>query len=273
MDHDEIKRHWESWSRAGTDLRATTKTPTIKALEIDAIIRAIDHHLSPQPEVKLLEAGCGNGHNIVALAKAFPDLWVHGFDYVDDMAVAARKMLDQAGISQRACIFNGSVLAIDEIDGLASAYDVVLSDRLIINLNSEELQWRALLALAGRTKPGGLLLVLENFVESFERQNDGREMVGLPRRKPAEFNRFIGASRMEAMLKQHRLSLLDVDEFGSLHDLLLYVLLPALNGGKVDYDHPLVSLSAEFSAKAHARESNAFGAWGQNRLYVLRKQN
>ena len=210
---------------------------------------------------------------IVAVAKAFPELHIDGFDYVDAMAAGARELSGCAGVSDRTRIFTGNLLAIDDIAGLGRDYDVVLSDRVVINLNSEELQGRGLRALAEKTKPGGLLLILENFIEAFERQNDGREMVGLPRRRPAEFNLFICANHMEDWLKQIGLRLLDVDEFGSLHDLLLYVLLPATNGGKIDYDHPLVSLSAELSAKVHGRESNAFGAWGQNRLYAFRKPN
>ena len=41
MDLENIKRHWTEWAKAGVDLRATTKTGTVKSLEIAALVRAI----------------------------------------------------------------------------------------------------------------------------------------------------------------------------------------------------------------------------------------
>jgi SAM-dependent methyltransferase len=269
MDLDQIRRHWEDWSRAGTDLAATTRTSTIKTLEIDAVARAIRRH-HPGGST-LLEAGCGNGHNLVGLARAFAHLRVDGFDYIDAMAAGARELAEREGLSERVRVFAGNILATGEIAGLGAAYDIVLSDRMLINLNSEALQERGVLALAALTKPGGLLLVLENFIDAFEHQNDAREAMGLSRRRPAEFNLFMDAERTIGVADGAGLRLLDVDEFGSLHDLLLYVLIPAVNGGKVEYDHPLVAHAAELSATVHAREANAFGAWGQNRLYAFAK--
>ena len=85
MDLDNIKRHWVEWAKAGVDLRATTKTGTIKSLEIAALVRAIRRSGMDSRQCTVLEAGCGNGQNCVALAREFATFNFVGFDYVDTM--------------------------------------------------------------------------------------------------------------------------------------------------------------------------------------------
>ena len=51
----------------------------------------------------------------------------------------------------------------------------------------------------------------------------------------------------------------------------LTVIVPMLNGGVVDYDHPLVKVATDLSIAVSAEEKNSFGSYGQNRLYKCRK--
>ena len=61
------RAHWDDWaSTYGADLRATTKCHSIKRLELEAISRRIDAR-GGGPRT-LLEVGCGNGYNGLALA-------------------------------------------------------------------------------------------------------------------------------------------------------------------------------------------------------------
>ena len=72
-------------------------------------------------------------------------------------------------------------------------------------------------------------------------------------------------------------TLLAEEDIVSLHDLLLYVLVPMINGGTVDYGHPLVDAAAQLQIAAGAAGLDGaaglagFGGFGQNRLYVCRK--
>jgi hypothetical protein len=67
------------------------------------------------------------------------------------------------------------------------------------------------------------------------------------------------------------LNLVETEDFGSLHDLILYTLVPAINGGEVDYSHPLVEAATVLSLKTAQDNPGAFGTFGQNRLYVCQK--
>jgi SAM-dependent methyltransferase len=270
MDLDNIKRHWIEWAKAGVDLRATTKTPTIKCLEVAALARAIRRGAMDNRQRSVLEVGCGNGQNCVALAGEFAAFEFVGFDYVDAMVQSARLLAERNGVADRTRFVVGDMLDFSRCD-LADSYDIVFTDRAIINLNTEERQLQTIGALAARVASGGLLLLLENFVETYNRQNDCRELLGLPRRTPAEFNRFLVSEHVESSIRSLGFNLVAIDDFSSLHDLLLYVLLPAVNEGKINYEHPLVAAATELCLRLGSVEADLFARFGQNRLLTFQR--
>jgi SAM-dependent methyltransferase len=273
MKLSEIKKHWMSLSKKfGTGLKATTKTPTIKALEIDALARAIASvGLSTKKEAAVLEAGCGNGQNCFALAELFPRFNITGADYLADMVENARR-IKRAGKKKysRTSFFQGDMLRPNDDVWAQGRYDLVFTDRCLINLNADRLQRRAVDALIRCTKPGGYLMLIENFMSSYGRQNDCRVAVGLPPRAPASYNLFIDERKLIPHIAK-KMKHVSTEDFGSLHDILLYVLVPMVNRGVVDYDAPIVKAGAQLSMALAGKQRNTFGSFGQNRLYVFRK--
>jgi SAM-dependent methyltransferase len=272
MDTQEIRQHWSNWaSTYGTSLRATTKTWTAKALEIDALYRRLRMVLPDSGSADILEIGCGNGVNCIELAKQIPQGHFDGVDYVDQMVDAAIENVRSSNVAERMRFFVGDVLQLNQLSALKQTYDVVFTDRCLINLNTLDLQMRAITALAAKVKAGGHLLMIENSTTTYDRQNDCRALLGLPRRKPADFNLFFDEAAITKHLGDIGLDLTDVEDFSSLHDLVLYVLVPAINGGEVQYDHPLVEAATTLSKELGAGGSEAFGSFGQNRLFVCRR--
>ena len=274
MDRQNIRAHWEKWSETfGTDLRATTKTWTLKAIEVDALARRIETLLGSDAKGLVLEAGCGNGANCLGLAQRFPGLNVHGFDFVSKMVSAARENAAINSLANRLSFEEGDVLKLSAIPNLAPNYKIVFTDRCLINLNSISLQKEALTALAEKVEPGGYLLMIENSQKTYDDQNLCRTLLGLEPRTPAAFNTFFDENQILPHLDAIRVDLIDVEDFVSLHDIVLYVLVPAVNGGKVDYDHPIVEAATRLNISLSAERPGAFGAFGQNRLFVCRKQS
>jgi ubiquinone/menaquinone biosynthesis C-methylase UbiE len=268
----EIKAHWRSWAVTyGTTLRATTKASTSKALEIDGLARRFRSLLGSSPSGTVLEVGCGNGFNCLELAAIFPRLKFDGVDYVEEMIEAANKSRRESRHADRVRFVVGNALRLASHNGLASSYDIVFTDRCLINLPTPQLQKDAITALATKVRPDGHLVMIENSQVTYETQNRYRELLGLPSRTPAGFNVFIDEAEILPHLATTGLELLDAEDFISLHDLVLYVLLPCLNGGEIDYDHPLVEVATELNRAVSAITPNAFGASGQNRLYCCRK--
>jgi SAM-dependent methyltransferase len=272
MEQREIQDHWTNWATTyGAELRATTKTWTAKRLEIGALARRLTQLFGNERSVNVLEVGCGNGINCVELAKAFPRMNLDGFDFIPEMIAAARENARAAGVEKQIRLFVGNVLEVAAVHGLDVAYDVVFTDRCLINLNKVELQQNAISLLGDRLKPGGYLLMIENSDLAYGRQNRCRELLGLPPRSPASWNLFIDESKILSHAEALGLQLEDVEDFISLHDLVLYVLVPAINGGEVDYDHPLVQAATKLNLAMSAVDPGAFGSLGQSRLYVYRK--
>jgi SAM-dependent methyltransferase len=267
MELQRIREHWIDWAtRYEADLRSTTKTPTIKQLEIDAFARAIQA-ISPPPQTAL-EVGCGNLINTLTLARRFPAMrWV-ATDYLPEMvANSARNRDKEPDLASRITVAQGDIRTADATPG--APFDVVISDRVVINLNTWQLQREALDALVRAVRPGGHVLLIENTTDGFGEQNGLRTAVGLPARAPAEFNLFLDDSRVREHLSGS-CDLVSGEDFAALHDLVLYVLTPLVSGGQVDYGHALVKAATDLTLALPDRLR--IGPYGQNRLYVFRRR-
>lgn len=272
MDLPEIERHWKAWAdEYKADLRATTKTPTIKELEVAALHRAF--RKSPdfaRAGCRVLEVGCGNGHNCFRLFDRNPHASFTGVDFIPEMIASARERQSSDPRYRAMRFVVGNVLELDGCAELEERYEVVFTDRCLINLNSHELQAAALDQLCRKTADGGHVVLIENVLGTHREQNRLRESVGLSPRQPAEFNRFLDETRFLAHAAGE-LTLLEVEDFASLHDVVLYVLVPMLNDGEVDYDAPVVRAATELLLSVPEELRNGFGSFGQNRLYLFKK--
>ena len=270
MELSEIREHWETWAREhGTGLRATTKSSTAKLLEIDALYRSFVEYCNIEESLDILEMGCGNGHNCFQLMTKVPNAKFVGLDYVPEMIKSANSLKVEYEIADDRLMFQ--VANVLELSRDLPLFDIVFTDRCLINLNSTSLQIKAIANLVEKIKPGGHLFMIENSVLTYGLQNEARIVGGLEARKPADFNHFFDDESILQALEKLDMCLLEIEDFISLHDLILYVLVPMSNGGNIEYDHPLVAAATKFSACLSANKKNAFGSFGQNRLYKLQK--
>ena len=270
MELEQIKSHWQNWaSQYKTDLRATTKSGTAKQLEIHALTHALQQFYSPDQSLSILEVGCGNGYNCFALQHAFEQAAITGVDFIEEMVEHA-KALNQE-LHCNIPFYQGNILELDKHTQLAREYDVVYTVRCVINLNNDELQLQGLSQLAQKVKAGGYLLLIENQTHTHAKQNTLRNSVDLPSRKPASFNHFMDEDKLLRHMKSLDFKHVQSHNFSSLHDVILYTLVPMINGGEVDYHHPIVSAATELLCKNDPTIYNAFGEFGQNKLFIFKK--
>jgi SAM-dependent methyltransferase len=267
----DIEQHWENWAKEfKLDVRATTKTRTIKELEVAALYQAFARTpFFTQTACRVLEVGCGNGHNCFMLHDLLPHFEFTGVDFIPEMIDNAEK-IKYSGSKYDAIHFAvGNVLELDENTSLDEQYQIVFTDRCLINLNTHALQQQALDQLYKKTVPGGYVVLIENVEQTYKKQNALRESVGLQARTPDAYNLFLNEESFLAHASKN-LQLIDAVDFASLHDLILYVLVPMMNNGKVDYDAKIVH-SATQLLLASEKLGRACGSFGQNRLYLFRK--
>lgn len=268
---DEIKTHWQSWaSTFGDDLRATTRSSNIKKLEIKALISMIKKFTKkPLDKLRILEVGCGNGFNSISIAQEF-GCEVDAFDFIPDMVESANSNLNRIGgdLVNKVNFQVGDVLNLD----IEQSYDVVFSCRCLINLPDSGMQNKSILELARLVKTDGVLLLLENFVESHSAQNDLRELVDLPRRKVAEFNHFFDYKGFSNFVKENGLEIVGNSNFSSLHDIMQYVVVPMLNNGETDYEHDVMKSITRLMLNFEEEQEESFGDFGQNKLIAIKHE-
>ena len=271
LNLEDIRNHWKDWaSKYKTDLRATTKTSTAKQIEINALLNIVKNLTSSfDKKAKILEVGCGNGYNLLALFEKYPNYIYKGIDFIEEMIASAIDIRNKKGILSECIDFKvGDILKDELID---ESYDLIFTIRCIINLNNEDLQIKSIKSISKKIKNNGYFLMLENSNTSYENQNNLRSSVGLDRRVPADFNHFINDKTLVENLKDYDLKIMKIENFISLHDIVLYVLVPLINDGKVDYDHPIVDAATKLTLSMSDNYEEPFGDFGQNRLYLFKK--
>src|ERR1035438_7176899 len=147
MSMESIRQHWHnSATQYGTSLRATTKTSTVKRMEVDALTRALREVVIDRGVgLNILEIGCGNGQNCLNLVDIFPQACFTGLDFIEAMIAAANKLKKERAIPDDRLTFQvGDVL---DLQVPMAAYDVVFTDRCLINLNTDDLQQQVISSL------------------------------------------------------------------------------------------------------------------------------
>ncbi len=262
------KAPWsERAKKYGKSYKATTLDPNIKKLEID--------RLGDGPwwsaAHDILEVGCGNGVNLAGLKKLYPKKTFSGFDSDQNMVDAAKRLL---GVHDMP-VWREDIVHMDAellVRTKGEAYDIVITDRCIINILNENDQKKAIKNIMALLKPGGFYLMLENFESKYDTQNFLRNTIGLETRKHADYNKFLSDDLIEWC--KTTMSLYVEDNFAALHNLLLYVLLPKAypkynRHGRWHYNHPIMKAATELLLKD--KGANPAVDCGQNHLMVWRK--
>lgn len=273
LNLEQIQAHWENWAKTyGKNLRATTKTSTAKQIELDCLSRNINEIASKFGDTpRILEIGCGNGYNLIYLAKIFKHLNFDGIDFINEMICAANSNLTDHNIPENQISFQqGNIL--NPINRNYK-YDLAFSVRCLINLDNEKNLAIALNNISNSIKPNGFLMTLENSEENHKNQNFLRSLIGLPNRNQAEFNRFISNNTLEKILFDLGFELIKTENFIDLHDIVLYILTPMINNGEIDYSNPIVQAAANLNIALSSQNINLSGSFGQNKMHLFRKKS
>jgi len=160
------------------------------------------------PHAKILDAGCGEGEGTVVYS-TIPGVIVHAVDFSETRLAMARQRL--AGC--------GNVL-LKQVDFLGKYncdgdYDLVISQRFLINLMEWPLQQKVLLDLMGVLRPGGRLLMLEGSQQGVESLNELRSALGLEPIPVKWHNLFFDDDLLISFMRQNGYSLIEQDGLGT----------------------------------------------------------
>ena len=177
--NEKIKQYWEERAaKNSNNSSATTGDIWLRELEIITLIKTLKE-IGLLKNSNVLDVGCGDGYSTLKIAKAFHGINFTGIDYSKNMIKTATTMLKKnPNLIENVRFLVGDILELEK-HFTNSYFDVIISDRCLINLDSLDLQKVAIEKISKLVKKNGYYIAIENFVEGHENMNKARSHVGL----------------------------------------------------------------------------------------------
>lgn len=157
-------------SRFGLAAEATMPDLIVRQKEVEALLSFLDQ--VDASKVRLLEIGCGNGYLLEQIERRFGTRFeCLGIDATPQFIESAR----QRGLTARFQVADLRALPLPD-----ASFDIVLSERVIINLLDPAQQIAAFAEVARVLRPGGLFTAVEGFKAGLENLNRARAEFLLP---------------------------------------------------------------------------------------------
>ncbi|PWT92759.1 MAG: hypothetical protein C5B55_05690 [Blastocatellia bacterium] len=170
---------------------------------------------------KILDAGCGEGEGTLAYASLTGTV-VHAVDFSDTRLQKARERLRQyENVTLKQVDFLGTY----ELD---YDYDIIVSQRFLINLTDWPSQQRVLLDLMRRLRKVGRFLMLEGSQQGVDSLNEFRAAWNLEPIPVKWHNLFFDDEALVSFMAQNGFELVDEDGLGT-YFLLTRGIRPALD--------------------------------------------
>jgi len=212
MNYDSIiLEHYRSVASAvGISQHCTMDDERIRELETDFIINSISSYIqltNTEHKLKLIDVGCGNGYTLKTIGDKFKDIILNGVEFTPELLALAR-----ANESRQINFEPGDIRNLHLED---NCFDIIICQRVIINLLLRSDQELALIEIARILKPGGIVIMIEAFEEGLFNLNKARREFNLEDIPPAHhnlylhmdiFSRMIGLAKLENIPIENTLS-------------------------------------------------------------------
>lgn len=184
---DTIASHYRKIAEAAGDSASSTMLDeVIRARETDAIHRFVAWAADRLGrEIELADVGCGNGYTLDTLSVGFPLHTYAGYELTDELRAIAEQRFRDRDVT----IAPGDIREANFSAG--RRFDVLVSQRVLINLLDADDQKRALDHLIETVHVDGFLLFIEAFGTPLARLNVARDEVGLDAISPAHHNLYL----------------------------------------------------------------------------------
>jgi len=242
-------RRAEEGAKAGTD---------------DFVLTGIEQAfiLDRVPEgAHVVDLGCGNGGTLIHLAK---EKGCHGLglDFSDGMVKAAQESISEQGFSDHIEIRQGALPPVPDDLGI---FDVALTQRSLINIETTEGQRQAVRGIQTLLKPGGFYIMIEATLDGLEETNALRRSLDLEAIDPPWHNNFFSLADVESW-SDDNFSIEEFHHISSTYHFLsrvVYAKLAADKEEELRYDSPINLLAQKLPQE--------IGAFGPVKAWIWRK--
>jgi len=259
-----IKEHYEKEAKEyGNSKQFSMRDINIKDIEVKKIKEVISIIKSYLKGTDILEVGCGNGYTAEQIINEIDIESITGID-------TCKKLIDIANKRKlkKAIFKENDILELRE----QNSFDIVLSERCLINFSTWENQKKAINNIHRLLKKGGIFIMIEGFSDSLQNLNDARNSIGLGSIPQASHNlnfdriKFLEYIDDKFIEFSEPLSYLeDCKNFLSSYYFGSRVIYPALlkNPEKIEYNNKFI----EFF-----RDIPAYGNYATINMYILEKR-
>jgi len=170
--------------RFGHSSQSTMKDHVIRRAEEEFFIEEIKRYMKERnPRPVIADMGCGNGHLLKVLRETFPQCELMGIEFTPELyeLAVAREI-------PRCVILQGDIR---DPKALPTKADVIITERVLINLLSDNDKQKAAQAIAQQLSVQGRLLMSESFLESWRKLNTARREVKLSPIPQSKQNRYM----------------------------------------------------------------------------------
>jgi SAM-dependent methyltransferase len=193
-EYDEkILRHYNEVAKTCGTLPASTMADEfVRRRETETIlnfVRAVARRATPAVRntgLTIVDIGCGNGYTLRQLSEAIPG---HGYIGIEFNAALRTLAIEQN--AKHARVIAGDIRDLSTIGVERNSVDILICQRVLINLMVEKDQKKALDNVLSLVRPGGALLFIEAFREGLQNLNDARAEFGLAPIEPAIHNLYL----------------------------------------------------------------------------------
>ncbi|MDT3687771.1 MAG: class I SAM-dependent methyltransferase [Pseudorhodoplanes sp.] len=196
----DIRSHYDKVAAScGTSSDSTMADRIVRDKEtkaIHAFVRAaLDEIGDGNKQTRVIaDVGCGNGYTLRSLAEAISGPRFLGIEYNDALReLAVQQTAAHAAISVSA----GDLRDLGSISVDPESIDVLICQRVLINLLNPDDQIKALQNIVDLLRPGAHCLFIEAFASGLNELNMARAEFGLSPIAPAEHNLYLSDSFFE----------------------------------------------------------------------------
>jgi len=200
-----VKKHYKEQAEEWGDLASSTmQDEIIRKKETELILSFLK--IFKRKNLKIADIGCGNGYTLDILSRQFPQNNYWGVEFTKELLIIAknRKLSN--------CKFiKGDVRSLNFDENF---FDIVYTQRCLINILDWKEQKRALSEIQRILKPNGCYLMIECFTDGLLNNNKARKECGLTELKEVPHNKYFDKKLLfQAM--EGKFSIMDPNQFDS----------------------------------------------------------
>lgn len=252
--------------RASLGAYSGSRDRTAKRLEIEAIAGQVQ-----TGDRFILDAGCGDGETALALRWQFP-IYVDAFDLSEMMIALAEHQR-----TARTPVLNNTSFMVSNIfdyrihasvPAWGHGYDMVYTERMIINLPDWATQLRAIHHLMDLLRPGGRYVMVECCQEGLNQINELRGALGLSEIVPPGHNRYLRNAEIWQAVQDGLLPVPREVDYSSTYYFLSRIVNAVLadqSGQAPDYDAAVNQLALRLPA--------LLPGLGQGRMWIFERED